>query len=107
MMFTPSPALVRLGTDALDGGLEASGPSATATSCRSWGVKDVRVDLAEPSSSSSRRIGRDHECRACSGVSSSRLRSEPTLASTLITTASRIESIGGFVTWANSCLKYE
>ena len=60
------------------------------------------------SSSSSRRIGfAITSWRACSGVSSSRLRSEPTLASTLITTASRIESIGGFVTWANSCLKYE
>ncbi len=60
------------------------------------------------SSSSSRRIGLAiTSWRACSGVSSSRFRSEPTLASTLITTASRIESIGGFVTWAKSCLKYE
>ena len=60
------------------------------------------------SSSLSRRIGLSiTSCRACSGVSSSRFRSEPTLAFTLITTASRIESIGGFVTCANSCLKYE
>ena len=45
--------------------------------------------------------------RACSGVSSSRLRSEPTPVDTLITIASRIGSIGGLVTCANSCLKYE
>ena len=58
------------------------------------------------SSSSSWRIGfAITSCRACSGVSSRRLRSEPTLAATLMTTASRMESIGGFVTWANSCLK--
>ena len=60
------------------------------------------------SSSPSSRIGLSiTSCRACSGVSSSRLRSEPTLARTLITIASRIESIGGFVTCAKSCLKYE
>ncbi len=60
------------------------------------------------SSSESSRIGLSiTSWRACSGVSSSRLRSEPTLACTLITTASRIESIGGFVTCAKSCLKYE
>ena len=59
------------------------------------------------SSSSSSRIGFGiTSWRACSGVSSSRFRSEPTLAATLITTASRIESIGGFVTCAKSCLKY-
>ena len=60
------------------------------------------------SSSESSRIGLSiTSWRACSGVSSSRFRSEPTLACTLITTASRIESIGGFVTCAKSCLKYE
>ena len=42
---------------------------------------------------------------ACSGVSSSRLRSVPRLVRRLITISSRIESIGGLVTWANSCLK--
>ena len=44
---------------------------------------------------------------ACSGVSSSRLPSGPTDVDTLITIFSRIGSMGGFVTWANSCLKYE
>ena len=42
---------------------------------------------------------------ACSGDSSSRLTSAPTPRPRLITTASRIGSIGGFVTCANSCLK--
>ena len=44
---------------------------------------------------------------ACSGLSSSRFPSAPTAVDRLITTASRIESIGGFVTCAKSCLKYE
>ena len=58
------------------------------------------------SSSWLRRIGVSiASWRACSGVSSSRLRSEPTPVATLITIASRIGSIGGFVTWAKSCLK--
>ncbi len=58
------------------------------------------------SSSALRRIGvRIASWCACSGVSSSRLRSEPTPVATLITIASRIGSIGGFVTCANSCLK--
>ncbi len=60
------------------------------------------------SSSSSRSTGLSiTSWRACSGLSESRLRSEPTSERTLITTASRIGSIGGFVTWAKSCLKYE
>ena len=58
------------------------------------------------SSSLLRRIGWSiSSWRACSGDSPSRLRSEPTLVATLITTASRVESIGGFVTCAKSCLK--
>ena len=58
------------------------------------------------SSSWLRRIGVSiPSWRACSGVSSSRLRSEPTPVVTLITIASRIGSIGGFVTCAKSCLK--
>jgi len=44
---------------------------------------------------------------ACSGVSSNRLRSEPRLVARLITISSRVESMGGLVTCANSCLKYE
>ena len=44
---------------------------------------------------------------ACSGDSDSRLTSAPTPAWRLITTDSRIGSIGGLVTCANSCLKYE
>ena len=42
---------------------------------------------------------------ACSGVSSSRLRSAPTPVPSDITIDSRIGSIGGLVTCANSCLK--
>ena len=58
------------------------------------------------SSSGERRIGVsiDSWC-ACSGVSSNRLRSEPTPEATLMTTDSRIGSIGGLVTCAKSCLK--
>ena len=74
-------------------------------------VRALKIDEStwrRRSSSESSRIGFSiTSWRACSGVSSSRLRSEPTLACTLITTASRIESIGGFVTCAKSCLKYE
>ncbi len=44
---------------------------------------------------------------ACSGASASRLTSAPTPVCRLITTLSRIGSIGGLVTCANSCLKYE
>ncbi len=40
-----------------------------------------------------------------SGVSPSRLISGPMQASRLMTTDSRIGSMAGFVTWANSCLK--
>ena len=42
---------------------------------------------------------------ACSGVSVSRLPSAPTPVPRLITTFSRIGSIGGLVTCAKSCLK--
>src|SRR4051794_41570739 len=60
------------------------------------------------SSSTLRRIG---PCMTswwpCSGVSSSRLPSAPTAALTLITTASRIGSIGGVVTCAERCLEEE
>ena len=44
---------------------------------------------------------------ACAGVSVKRLDCGPTEVSRLITTRSRIESIAGLVTCANSCLKYE
>jgi hypothetical protein len=46
-----------------------------------------------------------HELVACSGDSSSRLRSAPTPVPRLMTISSRIGSIGGLVTCANSCLK--
>ena len=71
-------------------------------------VEDLGVDLAEPFELlvEQDRV-RDHELARVLGVSSRRFRSEPTLACTLITTASRIESIGGLVTCAKSCLKYE
>ena len=47
----------------------------------------------------------EHSLWACSGVSSNRLRSLPRLVARLITISSRIGSIGGLVTCANSCLK--
>src|SRR3954454_20790926 len=43
----------------------------------------------------------------CSGASTSRLPSAPMPVETDMTTASRIGSIGGVVTCAKSCLKYE
>ncbi len=43
--------------------------------------------------------------RACSGVSPSRFLSPPTQLTRLMTDDSRMGSIGGFVTWANCCLK--
>ena len=86
-----------------------AGPSATGQVMSS--VCDLKIaerTWRSCSSSESSRIGLSiTSWRACSGVSSSRFRSEPTLAWTLITIASRIESIGGFVTCAKSCLKYE
>ncbi len=86
-----------------------SGPSAAGHVMSS--VCDLKIaerTWRSCSSSESSKIGLSiTSWRACSGVSSSRFRSEPTLDCTLITTASRIESIGGFVTCANSCLKYE
>ena len=39
------------------------------------------------------------------GFSSSRFPSSPMYTVVLVTTSSRIESMGGFVTWANFCLK--
>jgi hypothetical protein len=44
-------------------------------------------------------------CRAWSGASSRRLPSAPMPVASDMTTASRIGSIGGFVTCAKSCLK--
>ena len=84
-----------------------SGPSATGqvmsivcerkTSCETWRSR---------SSSWSRRIGwRITSWCACSGVSSSRLPEGPTPLARLMTIDSRMGSIAGFVTWANSCLK--
>ena len=43
--------------------------------------------------------------RADSGVGSSRFPSGPIEVSTAMTISSRMASTGGFVTWANSCLK--
>ena len=70
-------------------------------------LEDRRVDLAqllELARCAGSASASTSWC-ACSGVSSSRLRSEPTPVPTLITIASRIGSIGGLVTCANSCLK--
>ena len=100
---------VGLGADALDRALQPG----DAFLDRPRGVDRAPLKTSDStwrrlSSSWLRRIGFSMiSCRACSGVSSSRLRSEPTSDCTLITTASRIESIGGFVTCAKSCLKYE
>ena len=85
-----------------------AGPSATGQVMSI--VRDLktrRVDLAQPLelAVAQDRLVQITSWWACSGVSSSRLRSEPTLVATLITTASRVESIGGFVTCAKSCLK--
>ena len=86
-----------------------SGPSAIghvmssvcARKISSWTMRSV-------SSSWLRRIGwsRISAC-ACSGVSVRRLRSLPMPTPSDMTIDSRIGSIGGFVTCANSCLKYE
>ena len=43
--------------------------------------------------------------RACSGVGLSRFRSEPMAVSVDMMMSSRMQSIGGLVTWAKSCLK--
>ena len=101
---------IRLCTDSFDRALETVG----AVGGRPRRVDRPRLEdlgarrAAAARARSSSRIGLSiTSCRACSGVSASRLRSEPTLAPTLMTTASRIESIGGFVTCAKSCLKYE
>ena len=57
-------------------------------------------------SSALRRIGSDTlSCLHCPGVSSNRLPSDPTNASTEVTSSSRMASSGGLLTWANSCLK--
>ncbi len=84
-----------------------SGPSATGHVMSSVRArKTLESTCRSFSSSSLSRIGVSIEswC-ACSGVSSSRLRSEPTPVPWIITIDSRIESIGGFVTCAKSCLK--
>ncbi len=109
-MLTPSASAASASrqTRSIAGSI-APGPSATGQVMSS--VRDLKIAEStwrRRSSSESSRIGLSiTSCRACSGVSSRRFRSEPTLACTLITTDSRIESTGGFVTWANSCLKYE
>ena len=109
-MLTPSAErLVGLGAHALQRRAPCpSGPSATghvmSSVCAAkidestWrSFSQLAVEAGSASASTS-------WC-ACSGVSSSRLRSEPTPVPTLITIASRIGSIGGLVTCANSCLK--
>ena len=75
-----------------------SSVAAKNTSCETW---------RSFSSSWLRRIGWSiTSWWACSGFSISRLTSAPTPACNDITTFSRIGSIGGLVTCANSCLKY-
>ena len=83
------------------------GPSATGHVMSSVRARKISESTCRSFSSSAlRRIGVSiASWRACSGVSSSRLRSDPTPVETLITIASRIGSIGGFVTCAKSCLK--
>jgi hypothetical protein len=84
-----------------------SGPSATGQVMSSvWARKIEESTCRSFSSSSLERIGWSMTSWwACSGDSSSRLCSDPTPVSRLITIFSRIGSIGGLVTWANSCLK--
>ena len=101
--------LVGLAAEAVERDVHPAGPSSTGhvmSSVRA--LKIAECTWRSCSSSESSRIGVcSTSWRACSGVSSKRFFSEPMLACRLITIASRIESIGGFVTCANSCLKYE
>ena len=84
-----------------------SGPSATGHVMST--VCALKIELSTWRSCWISRSNRIGVCIAswcaCSGDSSSRLRSEPTPVPWLITIASRIGSIGGLVTWAKSCLK--
>ncbi len=85
-----------------------SGPSATGHVMSIVCALKTSVETRRSVSSSwLRRIGWSMTSWwACSGVSSRRLPSAPTPVPSDMTIASRIGSIGGFVTCAKSCLKY-
>ena len=109
-MFTPSASASSASREMRSSAVSSpSGPSSTGhVMSIVWALKTLESTCRSFSSSLLRRIGCSiTNCLACSGDSPRRLRSEPTLVVTLITTASRVESIGGFVTCAKSCLKYE
>ena len=61
--------------------------------------------LSRASSSLSRIGSSSAICRQLSAVGSSKFPSPPAPVNTEVTSSSRIASSGGFVTWANSCLK--
>ena len=84
-----------------------AGPSATGQVTSSVrALKIAECTWRSCSSSESSRIGLlEHELAGVLGRLVEEVLSEPMLACRLITIASRIESIGGFVTWAKSCLK--
>ena len=84
-----------------------SGPSATGQVIGTVCERNTEESTPRSDSSSTlRRMGCGMTSWwACSALSASRLRSEPTAVRMDMTTSSRIGSIGGLVTWAKSCLK--
>jgi hypothetical protein len=81
-------------------------PPAGKRMSRSAAARSGWVDPRSRSMSSGVRIGwTRRSMRQCSGVSSRRFRSLPMKPFSDITNSSRSGSIGGFVTWAKSCLK--
>ena len=107
-MFTPAASCSSASREIRSSAASSpSGPSATGQVMSIvCALKMCESTCRRASSSLSSRIGVSiTSWWACSGDSPSRFFSEPTLVATLITTASRVESIGGFVTCANSCLK--
>ena len=87
--------------------LSPSGPSAAAKRACSVVRANVPIGVLRSAAISSSTTSGLVRCtsRAASGVVSSSEWRRPSSVSRDITISSRIESIAGFVTWANFCLK--
>ena len=84
----------------------ASPPAALKRMGSVWDLKPAWLMYLSLANSSLVRIGVFSSIKLqLIGLGLSRLRSEPMVVSAEVTSSSRMQSIGGLVTWAKSCLK--
>ena len=110
-MLTPSSTALSAASHRATRARSRETPSSVAEASKSIGStrtgKSARAPLVSLARSSLVRMGCSSSSRRhCAGVSASRLPSPPRQLARVITSFSRMGSMGGLVTCANCCLKY-